>query len=108
MAITEANLFRGYRLDSLTLNATVAALDERSQHLARERARLLEQPISASREFALECSADAIRHTERARLAFAGQVPETQLAELPVDDAIDAAKRHVDWLEAENREAFGR
>lgn len=95
-AVTEADLIRGYTLDSLALNATLAALDERSSRLARERVALLEQPATRSRDFALECSADAIRDTERARLAFARQVPLGELAELPVEDAIDAYKAGLD------------
>lgn len=93
---TEADLFQGYRLDSLTLNATLAALDERSQRLTRERVALNDQPASQSREFALECNADAIRDTERARITFARLVPETKLAELPVEDPIDAYKAAAD------------
>lgn len=84
--MTETELLRGYRLDSLALNATLAALDERSQRLATERVALLEQPPTRSRDFALECNADAIRDTERARLAFARQVPVGEIVELaPVD-----------------------
>jgi len=79
-AITEADLFEAYSLDSLSLNATLAALDERSARLAYERETLLHQPGSRSRDFALECNAMATRHTERARLAFARQVPEAEVS----------------------------
>lgn len=88
-----------YHLDSLTLNAVLAALDERSVRLARELAALLDQPLLPTRDFAIDCVRDAIRDTERARLAFARQIPEGRLEDLP--DEVDAAKRYADWTESE-------
>lgn len=95
--VTETQLFRGHPLDSLTLNATLAALDERSLRLARERVSLQDQPVSPARDFAIECNADAIRDTERARLALACHVPEPEaLVDLPVEGAVDAYKAAAD------------
>lgn len=72
-------------LDTLTLNAILAALDERSARLARELDNLLTHPASADRDFALECVADAARDTRRAQVAF-----------------------DAEWTEPELREAYGR
>lgn len=52
-------------------NAITAALDERSMRLTKDRVRLLMDPASQDRDFALECNADAIRDTERAKIAVA-------------------------------------
>jgi hypothetical protein len=84
MATTEADLFRAYKLDSLALNATCAALDERANRLVNELAHLAHQPQSQGRDFAIECNRDAIRDTERARLAFARQIPDRAWS--PEDD----------------------
>ena len=90
MSVTDS-LTRSYTLDSLQLNAVLAALDERGLRLLTEYGRLADDPPSRDRDFAIACNKDAIRDTERERLAFARQL----LAELE------------QWTEPELREVWG-
>lgn len=88
-------------LDEIETNATVAALFERSQRLGREIGKLITQPATEDRDFALACNRQALRHTEMALHKINGSLPE------PIEpDAIDLAKRYADWTESEKREAF--
>ena len=80
-------------LDSLTLNATLAALDERLTRLVLTQEELRTGEPSQSREYALECVEDAIRDTSRARVAFGRSLPDDPVlftATNGTDTVIDA------------------
>lgn len=55
-------------LASLDINALGAALQERVARLAKEYARLVSEPETQSRNFALEANREAIRDTVRVQL----------------------------------------
>lgn len=88
-------------LAATTLNQMAAALAERSARLARERMRLREQPASQSRDFALECNAEAIRGVYAAQEWLREQDWPVDAAETfdPAEgspDPVDAYKRAAD------------
>jgi hypothetical protein len=102
-------------LDEIETNAVTAALFERSQRLGRDIGRLITQPATEDRDFALAANQQALRHTELALMRISGSLPD--LPEPP--DAIDEAKAEADrlnpypeppagWQEAELAAAWGR
>lgn len=74
-------------LDELETNAVLASLDDRVNRMSRQLARLAEQPVSSSRDFAIEATRDAIRHALRAQLDIAASLPDE---EYPADATVAA------------------
>ena len=68
-------------LAELQVNATVAALQDRSNHLAATLVRLKAQPKSPSRDFAIETTEQAIRDCITAFLAFSAAMPDPEYPE---------------------------
>lgn len=62
--------------DELELNAVLASLDDRIKAMSRQLASLSEQPPSASRDFAIDTTREAIRHALRSQLNIAAALPD--------------------------------
>lgn len=83
-------------LTELDINAIGAALDQRNRSLVRAHARLICQPESQDRDFAIECSQEALRDLVRVRLLLASAVMEDDEPESvdPITMAKAAADGH--------------
>ena len=88
-------------LDEIETNAGTAALLERSQRLGRAIGRLITQPASEDRDFALDANRQALRHTELALQRMGRSLPEPA-------DLNPYPEPFAGWQEAELAEAFGR
>jgi hypothetical protein len=100
-------------LSEVDINAIGAALDERSKRLAHEYARLVAQPESQDRNFALDCNRDAHRATVRVNLLLASALMEDDEPESvdPVTMAKAAADGHdpecdCHWIARESGRAL--
>lgn len=82
-------------LNEIETNATVAALFERSQRLGREIGKLILQPATEDRDFALACNRQALRHTELAIYKVNGSLPE------PVEPDSDRLYRELGYHDAQ-------
>lgn len=67
--------------DELELNAVLAALDDRISAMSNTLMTLAVHPESRSREFAIECSRDALRDATRAQLKIADALPDVDYPE---------------------------
>jgi hypothetical protein len=65
-------------LGALSLNAIGAALDERKDRLSRDIGRLITQPESLDRDFAIECNRDALRDTILTQLIVAAAIVDAE------------------------------
>jgi hypothetical protein len=66
------------RLTELDINAIGGALIERSAVLSSEIARLITEPKTPSRDFAIDCNADALRDIVRVQLIIAAALEEPE------------------------------
>lgn len=86
-------------LTEAMVNAIAAGLDLRSAKLSVQLARLVKQPRSSDRDFAIDCTRDAIRHIVITKLAIAAALEDPE----PPEDMTFSA-----WTEGEYQFGFGK